>query len=192
MIKKEKRKILRLAYVIGTFLTIVIIGFVDPTITNAMNAIKSVDLGFMFLTLLCLLFFWITDGLLLYHITSYIFGKVSFPKSLKVGIIGLYYGALTPFATGGQPAQVIYMKRNDIQYGISLCIVLVKFIVYEVSLCLFYVIAMVFRGGYFFYNHKQVFWFTTLGFLINLGAIIFIVFVMLRKSIPYKISYGLI
>ena len=72
--------------------------------------------------------------------------------------------------------QVVYMKRENIHYGASMCIVSVKFIIYELSMCLFYVIAMLFRGVYFYRNYQEVFWLTSLGFVINLAAVIMIVF----------------
>jgi len=191
--KKEKRKkILRFLYIIGTVLIIVMIGILDPNLVNVIDAVKTINVPLISLGFLSLVLFWLTDGLLLHHITSYIYGKTPLFKSLKVGLIGLYYGALTPFATGGQPMQVVYMKRDNIPYGTSMGIVSVKFIVYELSLCLFYVIAMLFRGGYFYNNYKQVFWFTTLGFVINLASVILIVFIMLNENVPYKIGYGFV
>ncbi len=192
MDKLKRRKIFRFLYIIGTVLIIVLIGVLDPELVNAVDALKSISITFLMLGFLSLVLFWVTDGLLLHHITSYIFGKTSVAKSLKVGVIGLYYGALTPFATGGQPMQVVYMKRDNIPYGSSMCIVSVKFIVYEISICLFYLIAMIFRGGYFFYNYQKVFWFTTLGFAINLASVILIITIMINRKIPYKIGYGFI
>ncbi len=192
MIKEENKNVARFFYIIGTVLIIVLIGIFDPNLGNAFDALKRVNLVYILFGFASVLLFWISDGLLLHYITSFIFGRVSFLASLKVGIIGLYYGALTPFASGGQPAQVLYMKRNNIPYGISMCIVLVKFIVFELSLCLFYTIAMIFRGGYFFNNYKQVFWFTTLGFVINLSAVILILFIIINENIPYKIGYGIV
>jgi uncharacterized protein (TIRG00374 family) len=192
MNKDKRKKIFRFLYIIGTLMVIALIGIFDPSLVNAFDAFKTLNLNFILLGFLSLILFWVTDGLLLHHVTSYIYGKTSFLRSLKVGIVGLYYGALTPFATGGQPMQVVYMKRDNVPYGSSICIVSVKFIVYELSLCLFYVIAMLFRGGYFYRNYQQVFWLTTLGFVINLASVVMIVFIMINKNVPYKIGYGFV
>lgn len=185
----KRKKLFRALYIVGTVVIIVLIGIFDPNLEDLIGALKKVNLNFILLGFLSLALFWLTDGLLLHHITSYIYGKTSLLKSVKVGLVGLYYGALTPFATGGQPMQVVYMKRDGIPYGVSMCIVTVKFIVYEISLCLFYVVAMLFRGGYFYSGYRQVFWFTTLGFIINLASVVLVLAIMLNKQFPQRIGY---
>ncbi len=190
MNKEKRKKIFRILYIMGTVAVITLIGLFDKSLVNVVDALKSINCTFIVLGFVSVLMFWLTDGLLLHHITTYIYGKTSFFVSLRAGIIGLYYGALTPFASGGQPMQVVYMNGKDIPYGPSMCIVAVKFIVYEISMCVFYIGAMLFRGAYFFSNYRQVFWLTTLGFVINLAAVILIAFIMADKKIPYKIGYG--
>lgn len=192
MQKIKKKTLIRLIYIVATILIIVLIGIFDPNIINIFQALSELNIFWLITGFVCLFLYWITDSILLYHIVSYMHKKMSILKTLKISIIGLYYGALTPFATGGQPMQVIYMKRDDIPYGISTSIVSVKFIIYELSLCIFYVVAMLFRGAYFYASLNGVFWFTTLGFLINLSSVIMITFIMINKKIPYKIIYGLI
>ncbi len=192
MNKDKRKKIFRILYIVGTILVITLIGLLDKSLVNVVDALKSINCTFILIGFASVVLFWITDGLLLHHITSYIYGKTSLFNSLKAGVIGLYYGALTPFASGGQPMQVVYMNGKDIPYGPSMCIVAVKFIVYEMSLCIFYIAAMLFRGGYFYANYRQVFWLTTLGFVINLAAVVLIAFIMADKKIPYKIGYGIV
>ncbi len=105
-----------------------------------------------------------------------------FLRSLKVGIIGLYYGAITPFATGGQPIQVVYMRRNNIPVGTATCIVRIKFVVYELSLCAMFVAAMAVRGSYYYANYNEVFWLATLGFVFNLIAVFAIILTIINKN----------
>ena len=39
--------------------------------------------------------------------------------------------------------QVMYMKRDGVPVGRGTCIVCIKFFLYELALCVFYVVAMV-------------------------------------------------
>ena len=192
MQRKKKTSLIRMIYIFGTIAAIVLIGFLDPSIKKMAIAFEQLSLFWLYACIGSLLLYWLTDALLLYDITSYMHKRTSFLKSLKAGIIGLYYGALTPFATGGQPMQVVYMKRDNIPVGTSTCIVCIKFVVYELSLCTFYVVAMLIKGVEFYTNHNEVFWLTTLGFVINLLAVFFIILTIKNKGLVMKIGTALI
>lgn len=192
MLKAKRKRLFRFLYIITTLVVITLIGLLDSNMNDLLGALKNLNLTWLLLGFACLIMFWVSDTVLLSHVTSYMYGKLPFWKSFKISIIGLYYGALTPFATGGQPMQVVYMKREKIPYGTSTGIVSVKFVIYELSLCLFYITAMIFRGSYFYTNYSKIFWFTTIGFSINLFAVVSIAFIMANRNIPSKICRGFI
>lgn len=192
MEKKKRTSIIRFTYIGLTILIIVLIGIFDPSIKEMVVALELLNLRWLYVCLLCLLLYWLTDGLLLHDITSYMYKRQPLWRSAKIGIIGLYYGALTPFATGGQPMQIVYMRRTEMPTGTATCIVSVKFVVYELSLCAFYIIAMLFRGSYFFTNFNTVFWLTTLGFAINALAVVFIIMIIINRRLVEKLATGLV
>ncbi len=191
-VKPKRKRLFRILYILATILAIVLIGTLDTNFKKMFEALTQLNLLWITAGFGCLIMFWLSDAVLMDHITAYTYKKVSFWRSFKVGLIGLYYGALTPFATGGQPMQVIYMRKDKVPVGIATCIVTLKFMVYEISLCAFYLIAMLLRGGYFYSNYNEVFWFTTLGFAINLFAVVFIGIVIINKNIAKKICTALV
>ena len=106
--KNGKRKsILRFIYIGATILAIALIGYFTVDVEEMQAAFSVLNLRWMFACIGCLLLYWLTDAVLLNDITSYMHKRESFWHSLKLGIIGLYYGALTPFATGGQPMHAV-------------------------------------------------------------------------------------
>ena len=191
-VKPKRKKLFRIVYILVTILASVLIGALDTNFKKMFEALGQINLLWIAAGFGCLLMFWLSDAVLLDQITAYTYKKVPFWRSFKVGLIGLYYGALTPFATGGQPMQVIYMRKDKMPVGIATCIVTLKFMVYELSLCAFYLIAMLLRGGYFYQNYNEVFWFTTLGFAVNLFAVIFIGIVIINEKIAHKICSGVV
>ncbi|MGI5849954.1 MAG: lysylphosphatidylglycerol synthase transmembrane domain-containing protein [Christensenellales bacterium] len=192
MKKKKRTSLIRIIYIIATIMAIVLIGFLDPSIKEMAGALKLFNLWWLFACIISLLLYWLTDALLLHDITDYMYKKEPFIQSVKVGLIGLYYCALTPSSSGGQPIQVVYMHRNKIPVGTSTCIVCIKFVVYELSLCSFYIVAMLIRGTYYYTYYNQVFWLTTLGFVINLIAVFFIILTLFNKKFVVKLGGGLI
>ncbi len=186
--KKQKRStILRYAYIGVTILIIVIIGLVDPDFAGVIKSLKNLDTLWLFISVGCIIAYWFTDALLLGHITSYLSKvRVGLGKNMRTGMIGLYYGALTPSATGGQPMQVVYMRHDGINVGTATSIVGAKFIAYELALCSIYVVSIIFRGPFFYSNYGSVFWITLLGFAVNLFLVVVITVLMFNRAIVEK------
>ncbi len=192
MDKRKKTSILRFVYIGLTIIVIVLIGIFTVDVIEMEAAFNALNLRWMFACFGCLLLYWLTDAVLLNDITSYMYKRESFWHSLKVGILGLYYGALTPFATGGQPMQVVYMRRSRMPVGTATCIVGVKFVVYELSLCALFIAAMVLYGPELYNQPNAMFWFAMLGFTVNASAVFFIIMTLVNKKLVSRIGNALI
>ena len=56
--------------------------------------------------------------------------EVTFKKCLKYGIVGFFFSAITPAATGGQPVQIYYMHKDNISYTHATITILVQSFAY--------------------------------------------------------------
>lgn len=88
--------------------------------------------------------------------------------------------------------QVMYMKRDKIPVGTSTCIVGIKFVVFELSLCTIYIIGMLLRGVDYYYNNNEAFWLAALGFAINLAAVIIIILSIVNRKLILGIGNWII
>lgn len=192
MKKKKRTTLLRFVYIGATIIAIVLIGLYTVDVQEMMDIFKNISIPWAFACVGCLLMFWLTDGILMHDITSYMYKTQPFMHSFKVGIIGLYYGALTPFATGGQPMQVVYMRRRDVPVGTATCVVGVKFVVYELSLCALFIAAMAIYGPVFYHDYHAMFWFSVLGFAVNAAAVFFIIMTLVNKRLVLRVGGALI
>jgi len=59
-------------------------------------------------------------------------------------------------------------------------------------LCAIYVIAMIFRGVYYYTNYNEIFWLATLGFFVNLAAVFFIILTIINKRLVMRFGGWLI
>jgi uncharacterized protein (TIRG00374 family) len=175
-----------------TIVAIIVILLFAADLDEIGQALKNFNIWWLFACIAALLLYWLSDALLLHDITKYMYRRVSLAQSIKVGLIGLYYCALTPSSTGGQPMQVVYMRRKNIPVGTATCIVSIKFVIYELSLCSLYITGMCLRGAYYYSHHNEAFWLAVLGFVINLAAVMFIILTIANKKLVLKIGCGLI
>ena len=192
MKKKKKTAILRFAYIGFTIIAIVLIGIFTVDMKEMQKAFEMLNLQWLYACFGCLFLYWLTDAFLLNDITSYMYKRESFLHSLKIGVLGLYFGALTPFATGGQPMQVVYMRRRRMPIGTATCIVGVKFVVYELSLCTLFIAAILVYGERLYVDYSGMFWFSMLGFVVNASAVFFIIMTLVNKVLVARMGNAVI
>ncbi len=189
---KKKRSLFSIIYISLTIIVIAAILIFGTNIEDIGEALKNFKIWWLIACIGALMLYWLTDGLLLHDITAYMYKRESLLQSIKVGIIGLYYGALTPSSTGGQPMQVVYMRRNKMPVGTATCIVCIKFVVYELSLCTIFIIGMIIRGADYYHSSTEAFWLAMFGFVINLVAVFFIILTIVNKKLVLKVGNWLI
>lgn len=94
--------------------------------------------SFIFGALICMLFYWLLDAWIIQSIFNLSKSQQRFSSYLKIAMIGQYYNLITPFSSGGQPAQ-IYAMTNDykISLGLATSITINKFMIYHFIVTLF-------------------------------------------------------
>lgn len=190
----NKKKLL-LSYLYIIF-TIIVIGWLLSTSIEA-GSMKSLfkDMNYYWLAgaFLSIFMHWLTDSVIVYQVTPFIAKeRIGLIACIKYGVLGLYYAALTPFSSGGQPFQVFYMKRDGIPVGKATAIVSVKHFVYLSAMCFAFIMYMILRGGAFFRDYHAVFWIAVMGFLVNLTGVILIFIIMTNEARAIKICKGII
>ncbi len=165
---KEVRKIIfNFVYILLTIGIIIGFGLLDPNVKDFFTQLGSLNPLWILLAASCMLLSWALESWLLCYVTSFIFKGFNYLKSFKVSMIGVYYSALTPFSSGGQPMQVAHMRHDGVPVGKSTSVFCMKFITFEFVICGFFIISFLTNGTYFFQVHPEVFWFSVFGFCIN-------------------------
>lgn len=189
---KKPKHLFSLIYMGVTIVAIILVMLFATDLKATGKALEGFNIWWLLACVGALLMYWLTDSMLLHDITRYMYGKTPFLRSLKVGMIGLYYCALTPSSTGGQPMQVIYMRRDGMPVGTATCIVGIKFVVYEMSLCALYITGMILRGSYYYTNSNEAFWFSILGFVFNLVAVSCIILTLVNEKLVLNAGKGIL
>lgn len=120
--KNVKKQILNIAFVV----VLVAITFValfaandELSWTDIKNYFKKCNFWMFGCGVLCMFGFIFFEGLSLYVICRRLGYKPKMRSSLAYSTSDVYYSAITPSATGGQPASAFYMVRDGIDGGTS-------------------------------------------------------------------------
>lgn len=190
---KENRKVIfGFAYLLFTIAIIVGIGVLSPDLQDALVMLKDLVPTWVGCAVLMLLAYWYFESASL-HVLAYAINP-SFKRSsaFKISMIGLYYSALTPFSSGGQPVQVMYMRKEGFTVGQGTCVFGVKFILFQAVLCPFFLISLVMKTTRLLGTNANLIWFTVIGFAVNFGLMLLVLLVLISDKKTAKLSDKLV
>ncbi len=151
-----------------------------------LHAIEEVLQGADKLPLLAavlLVFLHLTLGALTIQIILRALGQPNgYLKSIKYACVEMYYSAVTPSSTGGQPAQLYYMTKDGVSTSAATLTLLLVTVVYKIVLLLFGVVVMIFNSDFVFGISKAVTILFLLGILINIAVVVFCLMLMYSKG----------
>ena len=144
---------------------------------------------------------WIIVGLLVFDcnmvidaMVTQIYLRAEYPHfrfldSLKVAFVGVFFGAVTPSNTGGQPMQLYFLSRKNVRVGYGSACMTQKFIVYQLVTTSFSIFAVIFKFGYFRTAFTN-FWsssFIIIGFVVQLAVTAMFLIVGFAEKVTHKL-----
>jgi hypothetical protein len=149
-----------------------------PQILLALRQVK-----FSYLVLACLLMGvnWLINAGILKNLFRTNPVPLTWKNAIQLTMVGQYYSAITPFASGGQPAQVLSMSSKQIPVGRATSLLMVKFLLYQITIVLY-------AFGFFAWQYhylqttlsKSLPW-VALGLILN-GLLILLILLSLLKG----------
>ncbi len=184
--KNRKRRILRS---IALFLTIILLTFYiifqNQDINEILNIISNIDLKFVLIGILFMMLYFVCDAINIHRILTSLQEKTTILKSIKYSLIGFFFSAVTPAASGGQPMQIYYMNKDKISVANSTLTFLVNLSCMQIATISVALVSLIFNYEYM--NGVLISCFI-LGILLNASAL-----ALLIASIhSQKITKGII
>lgn len=118
--------------------------------------------------------------------------KEKWYEGLITSMLGLFYSALTPLASGGQPFQIVQMKGRGISVGASTCVLMVKFLAWHVSLSLFALVSVIFKGKVLLEHSTTVFVLFIIGLLIHFFAASMGILLTIKPALVHRMGTSVI
>lgn len=162
--------------------------FQEYDFMETMQIVKQVELRFIIGAVLLNLLFFLCEAYNLHALLRSLECRVPFRKCIKYVFVECYFCAITPSASGGQPVQLIYMKDDGIPLSKSTISLLMIAITYKSSLLIYALGLYLLSKEHFISsmgNLKILFY---LGIIMNIGAVLFMVFALFSEKIIRKVA----
>jgi len=153
------------------------------------HAILGVRKRWLWLALLCTLLFVCSESVIISYMLRVLKAPVRLWKCIFVSWIGFFYSYITPSATGGQPMQMYYLKRENVDYSVSMPVLMVVTITYKLVLVLIGVPIVAFFRPYVRAHIGPVAFWLYLGVALNIVCVGFMLLLLFRINWAGKILY---
>lgn len=151
----------------------------DNNLLKLINIIPKLRIRYLLCALLMPIIYWITDCLMLKEISPDLLS--SFGEYFKLVMYGQFYGAVTPFSSGSQPAQVAFLAKKKADIGKSISMLSQKMFITQLCTVVVSSLSIIFKS-YLFKERIPAFrLLTTVGLIIQCSGVVIIVLFYLNK-----------
>ena len=166
------------AVFIGTFYLI----FREQEISAVIDSIQKVKYRYLGLGIVLTLLFICSESVIIHLLMNTVKTSVSLIRCIKYSFVGFFFSAVTPSATGGQPMQVLWMKRDNISVAISTLVLMIVTAAYKTVLILLCAIAVVFEWKVIQQYANDIWFLIVFGVVCNISFIVFLLIAVFRQS----------
>ncbi|KYH32048.1 hypothetical protein CLTEP_22930 [Clostridium tepidiprofundi DSM 19306] len=154
--------------------------------TDLIHQLSHLNLVWIILGFSLMVLYWIFESKTLHVIIASLNGKYKFTSAFKVTMMGQFFNSITPFATGGQPAQLYGLTKEGIETGTAGSILMIKFIIYQSTLTIYSLVLILWKTPFFTQRMSHLFYLILLGFTVNTSVIVFLIVFSSHRGLTHK------
>jgi len=143
------------------------LAFSGQSLESLWQQLKTLNGFFLGFAFLLMVLYWLLEAGVLHSITVFLHGGQKFLGSLKTTMVGQFFNSVTPFATGGQPAQLVNMIQAGVPASGASSILTVKFLIYQSVLTIYSIFIMLLKASFFRLEIPRFFFLAEIGFIVN-------------------------
>ena len=128
------------------------------------DILKTVNPLWIMAAVVCVVIFIWGESIIIYYMMHTLGIKLKKRTCFLFSSVGFFFSCITPSATGGQPAQIYFMKKEKIPIPVSTLVLMIITITYKLVLVVIGVVLTVFGQGFihtYLYNVRYVFYLGT-------------------------------
>ena len=136
----------------------------------------------------CMLLFILIEGFSIKYLTDFLGSRINVRRGCLYSSADIFFSAITPSATGGQPASAFFMMRDSIPASVTAMSLLINIALYTVSIIFIGALCIIFSPSTFlkFGNFSR--FLIICGFIIQTACVVTFALLVYRDKIMYKIA----
>ena len=187
MLKKYNKYIINTVFLLVLFCVTFYFIFKDQEIDTIFEYIKLANPIYLIIGFIMMLIFVCSESVIIYYLMNTLSHQVNFFSCIKYSFIGFFVSAITPSASGGQPAQMYYMKNDGIKITYSSIVLIIVTIAYKAVLLILGLFMFATEFDFVLFYMKDIKLVLIFGILVNIIIVLFLFFVISNQTFAKKV-----
>lgn len=154
--------------------------FKDVDIYSILPQLADANPLYILLGFACMFGYISCEALNIYQLTNSFGEGTLFRRCLKYAFVGFYFSSITPSSSGGQPAQIYYMKKDKVRVGASSVGFVIMLASLQIVTLILGAVMLLWKGGFVFSNMASGSW-----VLFAYGTIFYLALIVLLATAVY-------
>ncbi|KRM09803.1 integral membrane protein [Paucilactobacillus suebicus DSM 5007 = KCTC 3549] len=159
----------------------------DVKLSSIINDIVNLKWQWLFVALICICLYLIFEALVVKTFMKDRVPSFTFKDALRIPLIEQLFNGLTPFSTGGQPAQLVAMLQSGVDAGQASSVLLMKFVVFQSMIVVNFIISLIIGFHFLAEKLQALSLLVIFGFLVHLTVIVGLLMVMYWHSFTKRL-----
>ncbi|HIV16430.1 MAG TPA: flippase-like domain-containing protein [Candidatus Alectryocaccobium stercorigallinarum] len=127
---------------------------------DLLKAMENADASYLILAVACIVAFLFGQGFIFRYLFAVLGQNTDLIKCAGYSFKGYFFCSVTPFAIGGPPAQIVYMKKDNIPVPVASMVVFIVATFYKFVLVILGAVLIIFGQGFLAkYVGSAIVWF---------------------------------
>ncbi len=113
--------------------------------------------------------------------------RLPFREAIRVPLVEQLFNAITPFSTGGQPAQLYALLQSGVEGGRASSVLLMKFVVYQLMVLVNFILTIIIGFNWIADQIGPLKWLIIFGMVIHVVVIVGLLLVMYRYGFTKRL-----
>ncbi len=187
----SKKKIFNVFFVILCFVLTLYYVFYGEDLTSIFAYMKKAKSIYWIVGVCFVILFILSEAFVIHYLLKALKHKVSIFHCCLYSFVGYFFSCITPSASGGQPAQAVFMKKDNIPVSASTIILLIITISYKTVLLLYGGIIIIFNPPIIMHYLEPIMPWVHLGMWLNGGVVIFMLLLAIKPKITEAMVMGI-
>jgi uncharacterized protein (TIRG00374 family) len=188
----KRKSIVNTIFLLTVFLITIYYIFHGKDMSSLLKYIQNTDMRYWFLAVICVILFIGSEAGIIFYMMHTIQQKINIGHCLLYSFVGFFFSCITPSATGGQPAQIYYMKKDKIPIPVATLILMIVTITYKMVLVAIGIIVVIIRPAEIMRCLNPVLGICYLGLALNIICVGFMVLLVFHPKMAHNMFVAII
>lgn len=177
--EKKRKNLFNAVFLAVIFVLTVWSVFKGEDISDVLLYISGANPIYLVMCIICVIFFVCGESVIIHYMMKNLGQNTKFSHCCLYSFAGFFFSCITPSASGGQPAQLLYMKKDKLPVSLSMLVLMVVTIMYKSVLIIIGLAVIIIQPAKIMVYLDPIMPWCILGIVLNVlcvGAMLLLVF----------------